>query len=139
MRQVLPYALWIGHAGDARDLRKVLDLEIAALVDLALIEKPAAISRELVYCRFPLLDGTGNAPWLLRAAVVTTASLLGSGVSTLVCCSAGMSRSVSIAAAALAVVEQRPPADCLMQVVGTGAADVSPGLWNEVSRLAAGL
>src|SRR5688572_12689172 len=92
VRQVPGYPLWLGHAGDARDLRTVLEAGILAVVDLALNEPPAAVTRELVYCRFPLVDGPGNPPWLLRAAVETVAGLVRSDTPTLVYCGAGMSR-----------------------------------------------
>jgi hypothetical protein len=134
MRQLVPYSLWLGHVGDARNLRALLAAGIAAVVDLALNEPPAAITRELAYCRCPLVDGAGNAPWLLRLAVETTASLLRARTPTLVYCSGGMSRSPAIAAAALAVVTGRPLANCLAEVVAAGAHDVSPGLWRDVSR-----
>ncbi len=62
MRQIPPYSLWLGHAGHVRDLRTVLAAGIVALVDLALDEPPASLTRELVYCRFPLVDGPGNPP-----------------------------------------------------------------------------
>jgi protein-tyrosine phosphatase len=113
MRNVAAYSLWLGHVGDARDLRGVLNAGIAALVDLAINEPPATVTRELVYCRFPLVDGSGNATWLLRAAVETTAGLLGSQTPTLVYCASGMSRSLAIAAAAIARLQNRPPDECL--------------------------
>ena len=56
MRQVPGYQLWLGHVGDARDLRTVISTGIMALVDLAVNEPPATVTRDLVYCRFPLLD-----------------------------------------------------------------------------------
>ena len=34
MRQVQPHALWLGHAGDGRDFRAVLDVGIKAVVQL---------------------------------------------------------------------------------------------------------
>jgi protein-tyrosine phosphatase len=132
MRQVLPYPLWFGNIGDARDLRSVLAADIAALVDLALDEPPVEVTRELVYCRFPLLDGLGNPSWLLRAAIDTTAALLRAGVPTLVFCSVGLSRSPVIAAAAIALVERQSLEECLQQVVQATVCDVSPGLWREV-------
>ena len=89
MRPVPGFALWLGHAGDARDLRAVLDADVAALVDLAAGDPPVAVPRDLAYCRFPLADGPGNPPWLLRAAVETTAGLIRSQVPTLVCCGVG--------------------------------------------------
>src|SRR5258708_28617010 len=76
VRKIARHTLWLGHIGDVRDLRTVLAADIAALVDLAINEPPGTITRELVYCRFPLVDGEGNAPSVLRAAVQATAGLL---------------------------------------------------------------
>src|SRR5438270_10637607 len=125
MRRVSPYPLWLGHAGDARDLRALLAAGIVALVDLAVEEPPAPLVRELVYCRFPLLDGTGNAPWLLRAAIETTVGLLRSRTPTLVACGAGMSRSPAVVAAALAIVGASSPDECLIQLARIGPCDVT--------------
>jgi hypothetical protein len=136
VRQVVPYPLWIGHAGDARDIRAVLSAGLLAVVDLALAEPPVPVPRELVYCRFPLVDGSGNPPWLLCAAVDTVASLLRSGTPALVACGAGMSRAPAIAAAAVAAISGRPLAECLALAIGGGACDVSPGLWQELIRCA---
>jgi hypothetical protein len=131
MRPVPPYPLWLGHAGDGRDLRGLLRAGVRALVDLALEEPPAPLVRELVYCRFPIIDGSGNPFWLLRAAVQTTAGLIRARVPTLVCCGAGMSRSPSLVAVALAMIEGRPPEEVLVRLLPTGKGDVSPGLWQE--------
>jgi protein-tyrosine phosphatase len=132
MRQVSPYCLWLGHVGDVRNLRTVLAADIAALVDLAINEPHATITRELVYCRFPLLDGEGNAPWLLRAAIETTAGLLRTQSPTLVYCASGMSRSPAIAAAAIAILSNRSLDECLAEVVQGGPRDLSPALWRDV-------
>jgi len=132
MRQVPGYPLWVGHVGDLRDLRAVCSAGIAAVVDLALKEAPAVVPRDLVYCRFPLLDGSGNAPWVLRAAVQAVASLLQAGVPALVFCGAGMSRSVCVAAAAIARVRGCPLAEALQLVARAGPADVSPGFLAEL-------
>ena len=137
MRQILPYSLWLGHVGDVRDLRGVLAAGIAALVDLALNEPPAAVTRELVYCRFPLVDGSGNPTWLLRAAVETTAGLLREGVPTLVYCGAGMSRAPAVAAAAISLVSGDLPDACLTAVAQSGPSDVSPALWREIRAIVA--
>ena len=40
MREVIPGVLWIGNALEARDVRRVLDLELQAVIDLAM-EEPA--------------------------------------------------------------------------------------------------
>src|SRR5262249_12927016 len=131
MRHVPGLPLCLGHVGDARDLPAVLSAGILAVVDLALTEPPLAVTRELVYCRFPLLDGPGNPPWLLRMAVGTVAALLRSGVPTLVYCSAGMSRTPVIAAGAVAELRDCSLAEALVVVTGGGPADVSPGLFAE--------
>jgi protein-tyrosine phosphatase len=132
MRQITPYPFWVGHIGDAADLRKLLDAGVTALVDLALNEAPPHPPRDLIYCRFPLVDGSGNAPALLRLAVRTTAMLLHDRTPTLVFCGTGMSRSPAVAAAALATFGGRPPAACLEQVAEGRPHDVSPGLWQDI-------
>ena len=60
MREVIPTKLWIGNALDARDIRSVLDCGIAVIIDLAIEEPPVQFPRDIVYCRFPLIDGAGN-------------------------------------------------------------------------------
>ena len=48
MRRIRDLPLWIGHAGDVRNTRLVLETGIRAVVDLAIEEPPAALARELV-------------------------------------------------------------------------------------------
>ncbi len=132
MRLVPGFPLWIGHIGDVRDPRTLLSTGILAVIDLAVNEPPAVLPRELVYCRFPLIDGAGNPPWLLRAAVECVAGFLRSGTPTLVYCGAGMSRSPCIAAAAIACVRGCSADEALLSIAKTGAVDVMPGLWAEV-------
>jgi protein-tyrosine phosphatase len=135
MRQIPGYNLWLGNARDRRDIRSVLDAGIQAVVDLAIEELPVAVTRELIYCRFPLLDGAGNPPWLLRAAVETVVAFLRAGVPTLVCCGAGMSRSPAVAAAALARVRGLSLELALGEIISvTGPADMSLGLIAELKR-----
>jgi hypothetical protein len=128
VRQVAGRALWLGHAGDLRDPRAVLTAGIEAVVELADSEPMAVLPRELVRCRFPLSDGGTIPSWLLRLASESVAAFLRAGVPTLVCCSCGLNRSVCIAAAGVAVAEGRPLDESLLAVVGSGPADVSPGL-----------
>ena len=131
MRLVPGTRLFLGHVGDARDLRRLLDIGIEAIVDLAVNEPPLTPTRELVYLRFPLVDAPGNPPWLLRAAVEAVAGLVRADVPTLVYCAAGMSRTPCIAGAALALARGCSPADGL-KLAAAGPSDVSPGLWAEV-------
>jgi protein-tyrosine phosphatase len=132
MRRVPDCSLWLGHAGDGRDLRAVHRAGLLALVDLAVNEPPVAVTRELAYCRFPLVDSPGNPPWLLRAAVETTAGLLRAEVPTLLFCANGMSRTPAVAAAAIALARGLAPEEALALVAKAGPHDVSPGLWQEV-------
>ncbi len=135
MRPVVGFPLWIGHVGDVRDPRALFSTGIRAAIDLALNESPAAIPRELVYCRFPLIDGIGNPPWLLLAAVDCVANFLRYGTPTLIYCGAGMSRSPCIAAAAIARVRGCSAQEALIGVAKSGAVDVAPGLWAEVKAM----
>jgi hypothetical protein len=84
MRQIVDSSLWIGNARDARDIRAVLGSGIEAIVELAATSDPATPMRELVYLRYPLMDGEGNASWLIRGAVYSTRELARHDVSTLV-------------------------------------------------------
>jgi len=128
MRKVPNYDLWIGNAGDLNNPREILNHGIQAIVELADNEPMAVLPRDLIRCRWPIADGDEERLWLLRLAAETTASLIQSEVSVLVCCSSGMSRSNCIAAAALVIVEGISAEMALTSVVGSGPADVSPGL-----------
>ena len=132
MRRIADHLLWVGNVGDVRDLGRIHAADIRVLVDLAMSERPAIPSRELVYCRFPLLDGSGNSPWVLRAAVAAVAGFLRASVPTLVFCGAGMSRSPAVAALALSQAFGQSAGECLDLIVGTGPMDVSAGLWRDL-------
>jgi protein-tyrosine phosphatase len=136
MRAILPH-LFLGNALDARNLRQLYELQIAAVIDLALEEPPAQLGREIVYCRFPLNDGACNPPWLLRAAIETTLALLDQSINTLVACSGGMSRSPSVVAAVLSIAHRRNPDECLLEIVRNQPREVSPPLWTDVKELVA--
>jgi hypothetical protein len=135
MNQVTPHRLWIGHAGEARDFRALFDAGIKAVVELAVEEAPERTPRELIACRFPLVDAAGNDPEVLELALRTVAALVRKQVPTLVCCGGGMSRSPAVAAAGLALAHGTPPEEWLQRVVAHHPCDVSPGLWNEVTAL----
>jgi hypothetical protein len=112
-------------------------------VDLALMCEPVTPTRELVYLRFPLVDGEGNPPWLICTAVHSVEGLVRIGVPTLVACDGGMSRSVVIATAALALATSwfrttSSPGisteEVLRRVTAGGPADVHPALWADLKR-----
>jgi protein-tyrosine phosphatase len=132
VRQVAGSSLWLGHVGDARNLRALLSAGIEAVVDLAANEPPVPVTRELVYCRFPLIDGVGNPPWMVRAAVYLIMELVHVGIPTMVYCSGGLSRTPAIAAAALAQIRGCSMAAALAELAASGPADVSPVLLAEV-------
>ena len=132
MRPIPDETLWLGHAGDVRDPRALLDAGITAVVDLALGEAPPRLPRDLVYCRFPIVDGPGNPPAVLRLAVETVACLLRTRMPALVYCSAGMSRSPAVVASALALVRGRTPQEWLERLAKDSPCDVSPGLWADI-------
>lgn len=134
MREVIPNALWIGNAQDARDVKGVLARGIGVVIDLAIEQPPIQFPQDIVYCRFPLLDGEGNSPALLRSAIDTTANFVTAKQPTLVACSGGMSRSPVIVSAALAKIESLEINAAVERVTATKPCDFSPGLWNDVRQ-----
>ncbi|MDB5309493.1 MAG: protein phosphatase [Gemmataceae bacterium] len=130
MRQVGNYPLWIGTARDARDIKGVLAAGIHAVVDLAAEELPVSPTRDLVYLRFPLVDGEGNELRLLRATLGSVVALLKARIPTLVACGMGMSRAPAVVAVAFATAYQLTPADVLNMMPGPG--DVSLGLLRDL-------
>ncbi len=134
MRRIADCRLWQGHAGDARNVYALLDREIEAVVDLADSEPPLVLPRQIVYCRYPLVDGAGNPPWLIRVAVQTVATLIRSEVSAFVFCSAGMSRSPVIIAAAIASLRGGSLVDGLRIATDGGRGDVSTSLLQDVAK-----
>ncbi|QDT92656.1 dual specificity protein phosphatase family protein [Gimesia algae] len=135
MRVILPNLLWIGNTRDVHDVKNVLDLGIAAIIDLALEEPAVTLTRDIIYCRLPLIDGTENQPVVLETAVKTVARLIREEVPTLVACSAGMSRSPAIVAAALSQVRDTDFETELKQLAENHPSDVAPGLWNDLQEL----
>jgi protein-tyrosine phosphatase len=136
MNQIPPHLLWIGHAGDGRDYRRLLDVGIEAVVQIAIEEPPLQPPRELIYLRFPLRDGADNPDGLLELAVDALAALIRQRVRTLVCCGAGTSRSPAISAVAVGLVTGEPVEEALKRVLTSRPGDVSPALWEQLKCLA---
>jgi protein-tyrosine phosphatase len=142
MRQVQridPYRLWIGKVQNVRDVSAALAAGVKALVDVACDDATVSIPRALIFCRFPLADGPGNPDWVLRAAISTTAALLRQHTPTMVACSAGMSRSVVVASAALSLASDRKADSCLDDLKREASTAVSPGLWRNAKAVLADL
>ncbi|HWE39555.1 MAG TPA: protein tyrosine phosphatase [Isosphaeraceae bacterium] len=132
MDRIPPFPLWVGHAGDGRDVVALFDRGIEAVVQVAVEEEPLRPSRELICLRFPLSDGTGNRAEVVRLALVATSSLLALGVPTLVCCGSGLSRAPALAAGSLAILDGETPESRLIELSRYRRCDVSPGFWGDV-------
>lgn len=107
---------------------------ISAIVDVAYDEPTAKLPRQLTYCRFPIIDGGGNDIQLLALAVQTTKALIETGTKTIVACSAGMSRSPTIAAFALALHLDEDPKIVVAGIAESKPLELNPELWFDVSE-----
>jgi protein-tyrosine phosphatase len=135
MRQIGNYPLWIGTAREARDNKAVLAEGIHAVVDLAAEEPAAAPVRDLIYLRFPIVDGNGNDEKLLRSMMSAVTALIRERVPTLIACRLGLSRSPSVAAVAFSKVYGMTHEEVMHMLSGT--SDVSGTLMRELQRLSA--
>jgi protein-tyrosine phosphatase len=132
MKEVLAGRLWTGNAFEARDVRRVLDLGVTAVVDLAIEEPPILFPRDIVYCRLSLMDGSDNISELVALAIGTVVKLVNCNFPTLAACSGGMSRSPAIAAAAIARLDNISLEVAMLRIAAMGPCDVSPGLWRVI-------
>ena len=133
MHEIHTSLLWIGNAFDVRDNRVLFDAEIATVIDLAAEEQPASPPRQLIYCRYPLNDGGGNDEVVLSQLLRTLVGLLESNKRTLVACSAGRSRSPTIAAFGLALHLSQKPEEIIERIAEVKPLEVSPLFWDEVA------
>lgn len=135
MHEIQSGLLWLGHALDVREPLPLFEAGIAAVVDVAFEEPAPQLPRQLVYCRFPLNDGGGNDPALLLQAVQTLVDVLGSGTPTLVVCSAGMSRSPTIAAFALAAHLSQEADDMIARIADIKTLELNGALSSDVAKV----
>ena len=70
MHQIYPYSLWVGSSGDLRDWRRLYDIGIRAVVQVAYEEPASVLPHDFIACRFPLVDGEDNPQirWRRRSA-----------------------------------------------------------------------
>ena len=132
MNQLSPFTLWVGNASDCRNIAVISDHEIQHVVQLAIEEAIPSMPREVNLVRIPLTDSNENDPFALQFAIKTVSELIQSKRRTLICCSAGLSRSPATAACALAVVQEKHPDECLNDISKLIRTDVSPGLWKDL-------
>ena len=135
MTEIESGLLWLGHALDIREPRDLFDAGIQAIVDVAYEEPPAQLPRQLIYCRFPINDGGGNPSSTLLQTLQTLVDLLNSGTPTIVACSAGMSRSPTFAAFALAAYRKSNPAEVVGELADIKPLAVNGVLWEDVSTV----
>lgn len=135
MNRIALHSLWIGHAADGRDSAGICEREIEAVVQLAVDEPIPTLPREIIVLRIPLIDGSGNPADNLELAISSLTLLLQSKRNTLVCCSAGASRSPAVAACAMSRFTGQSLHDCLTEIHQHHPTDVAPGFWNELLSL----
>ena len=127
--------LWIGHALDIRDPRLLYSNTIEAVIDMAIEEPTASVPRDMIYCRFPICDAAGNDPRGLLLAVQTVVDLLAAKTRTIVACSAGLSRSPTIASFALAKYLSKNPQEIVENLAKDKSLEIHGGLWNDVAAI----
>ncbi|WP_052031467.1 protein-tyrosine phosphatase family protein [Novipirellula maiorica] len=106
---------------------------------MAANEPPAELGRDIVYCRFPISDDDTNDDMIVSASIECLRLLLERDCRTLVACSAGMSRSPVIAAAALSILLGDRLSDTLLRITANAPRDVSPAFFSAVQRVHATL
>ena len=119
MRRIENRPLWLGHDRDVRELHPLLDLGVSAVVDVCDTEPIPWLPHEIIRCRFPLAESSRNPSWLVEMTCETVASLIRAGVPTMVVCTRSYSRSACVAAAALALAEDRPILEMLSKIIGS--------------------
>jgi hypothetical protein len=135
MRVVIPDLLYCGNELELNRPTELLAAGIEAIVAVAPLKVPEQWPRDLVLVRIPLADDASNSVSRLELAISTVVQLLRGDQRTFVACSAGLSRSVAVGAAARARVERRSPVEVLGELSQSGAMDVSPGLWATIDTL----
>lgn len=125
-------SLWLGNVADLRDIPAMHDCDVTAIIDLAMEEPLPQVPRTLNYCRFAVSDDGENDSATIRTAITSASCFLAGGHVTAICCNAGLSRSPTIAAAALAYVTTDSPQKCLKLVATVKQVDIKPALWNQV-------
>jgi len=132
MRHVPGANLWIDSVTSWGQGIAIQEAKIKAFVTLAQEDRPFQPGREAIVHRFPLVDGAGNPPELIRSAIETVAELVREEVPTLIRCSSSMSRSAAVAAAALAQAKNLDASQTVARLCAACNVDVSLPLWLEI-------
>jgi atypical dual specificity phosphatase len=102
----MEYDIYIGNIQDASDHEGIREAGISTVVKLTNREPTRGYPKEVDVVRHPMMDGPRNEGKIFRRAVESVTELLRDGESVLVHCAAGKSRSVTVTAAALSIVEK---------------------------------
>jgi len=107
--------LFVGTLDDATDSHRLEKDEITTVVSLT-HETPDLSAQTLDIYSIPLIDGPQNSRDQFTKAVKETVTALTDGERVLVHCAAGASRSPTVAATALALVQELDLEDAIQQV-----------------------
>lgn len=135
MIEVPQTRLRLGASRDLLNISAVFDAGITAIVDLGIEEPIPALPRQINYCRFQITDDANNSDKQLAAAITTIRSLLTADHIVLLCCAAGLSRSIAVASAVVASVRGCRPDECLKEIGELKHTDVNPLLWNQIRNV----
>jgi protein-tyrosine phosphatase len=113
--------LYVGTAADATDDSLLETHGVTTIVSLT-HETPRPTTQDLTLRSIPLIDGPQHSREQFTKAVEETLAALAADGSVLVHCSAGASRSPTVAATALALAQDMDLEDALQQVADNRAA-----------------
>jgi len=102
----MEYEIYVGDIEDASDHEGIREAGISTVVKLTNREPTQGYPKEVDVVRHPMMDGPRNEKERFSRAVESITELLKDGESVLVHCAAGKSRSVTVTAAALSIVEE---------------------------------
>jgi hypothetical protein len=134
VRLISGYRLFVGPAMTLKDPAAVLATGVQTVICVAAEKFPDPWPRDLPFLRLPLDEGASNSEPLVTLLLHIVGRLIAEDVPTLIVCSMGMSRSVGVAAASIALYEGAAPDDVLRRVVKEHPADMSPSLWDSLRR-----
>lgn len=126
--------LYVGDIRDASNTKQYYRYEIDAAVKLSHKAPDGGYLDHVEVHDHSMIDGPQNDQGSMTEAVRATADLLSKGETVFVHCSAGASRSPSVAAAALAVLKGVDVQEAGEQVRDARQIQVHPDVWENAQR-----
>jgi protein-tyrosine phosphatase len=127
--------LFVGTAADVTDDSVLASHGVTTIVSLT-HETPSPAAQDITVCSIPLIDGPQHSREQFTKAVEETLAALAADGSVLVHCSAGASRSPTVAATALALARDMELEDAVQQVADNRAAvDPHEALLRQAARV----